>query len=82
MYPKELLKDLIRNGWRIKRQKGSDVIIEKERQIEVIPMHNKELKVRNSKWYTKKNKIKIGGFLCKDFIIIPQSLQKKKWVIQ
>ena len=49
MYPKELLKDLIRNGWRIKRQKGSHVIIEKERQIEVIPMHNKELKVRNSK---------------------------------
>ncbi len=57
MYPKELLKELLKNGWRIKRQSGSHIIIEKDGQIEVIPMHNKELKTRNITKHNKKDKI-------------------------
>lgn len=49
MYPKDLLKFLIQNGWKIKRQRGSHVVIEKNHQIEVIPMRNKDMKLRNNK---------------------------------
>lgn len=49
MYPKELLKLLLQDGWNIKRQRGSHIIIEKDDKIEVIPMHHKDLKMRNTK---------------------------------
>ena len=46
MYPKDLLKLLLRHDWRIKRQNGSHIILEKHGQTEVIPFHNKDLKIR------------------------------------
>ena len=49
MYPKELLKLLLQDGWDVKWQCGSHIIIEKNNKIEVIPMHHKDLKIRNTK---------------------------------
>lgn len=43
MSGKDMLKRFEQSGWKKIRQKGSHVVVQKERQIEVIPMH-KELK--------------------------------------
>jgi Predicted periplasmic or secreted lipoprotein len=44
MTPKEMLKIMKENGWEVKRIKGSHYIMEKDGEIEVIPMHLKDLK--------------------------------------
>jgi len=46
MKPKELIKLLLKNGWRIKRIQGSHYIVENitTHQTEVIPNHNKDMK--------------------------------------
>ena len=33
-----------RNGWEVKRIKGSHYIMKKDNEIEVVPVHNKDLK--------------------------------------
>lgn len=43
MKDKELLKLLRKNGWKIKRIQGSHHILQKGEQIEVIPVHGKEV---------------------------------------
>lgn len=40
---KELLRLLKRNGWKMKRIKGSHHILVKGNQIEVVPVHGKEV---------------------------------------
>jgi predicted RNA binding protein YcfA (HicA-like mRNA interferase family) len=44
MKPKEMIKLFEKNGWIKKRQTGSHVIMEKNGQVEPIPLHNKDLK--------------------------------------
>ena len=43
MRDKELLRLLKRNGWKVKRIQGSHHILEKGNQIEVVPVHGKEV---------------------------------------
>lgn len=43
MKDKDLLKLFLRNGWRIKRINGSHYILEKDSQIETIPIHGKDV---------------------------------------
>lgn len=43
MRDKELLRLLKRNGWKVKRIQGSHHILEKSNQIEVVPVHGKEV---------------------------------------
>lgn len=43
MKDKELLKLLRKNGWKVKRIQGSHHIMQKGEQIEVIPVHGKEV---------------------------------------
>lgn len=43
MKDKELLKLLRKNGWRVKRIQGSHHILQKGEQIEVIPVHGKDV---------------------------------------
>lgn len=43
MKDKDLLKLFLRNGWRIKRINGSHYILEKDGQIETIPIHGKDV---------------------------------------
>lgn len=43
MKDKDLLKFFLRNGWRIKRINGSHYILEKDGQIETIPIHGKDV---------------------------------------
>ncbi len=43
MKDKELLKIMQQNGWKIERINGSHHIMKKGNQIEVIPVHGKEL---------------------------------------
>ncbi|NLG53541.1 MAG: addiction module toxin, HicA family [Clostridiales bacterium] len=43
MKDKDLLKLMLQNGWRIVRIKGSHHVVKKGNQIEVIPVHNKDL---------------------------------------
>lgn len=40
---KELLKLLKHNGWKVKRIQGSHHILEKGDQIEVVPVHGREM---------------------------------------
>lgn len=40
---KDLLDLLLKNGWQLQRFKGSHHIIKKGTQIEVIPVHNKDM---------------------------------------
>ena len=44
MKDKDLLKLMLKNGWEIKRINGSHHILEKDGQIEVVPVHGKDLK--------------------------------------
>ena len=43
MKDKGLLRLLKRNGWKVKRIQGSHHILEKGDQIEVVPVHGKEV---------------------------------------
>lgn len=43
MKDKDLLKLLQRNGWQVKRIQGSHHILEKDGQIETIPVHGKDV---------------------------------------
>ena len=43
MKDKELLKLLKKNGWKVKRIQGGHHILEKNGQIEVVPIHGKEI---------------------------------------
>ena len=43
MKDKELLKLLKRNGWKVKRIQGSHHILEKDNQIEVVPIHGRDV---------------------------------------
>lgn len=43
MRDKELLRLLKRNGWKVKRIQGSHHILERDNQIEVVPVHGKEV---------------------------------------
>jgi len=43
MKDKDLLKLLIKNGWEIKRIQGSHHVLQKDEQIEVIPIHGKDV---------------------------------------
>lgn len=43
MKDKDLLKLLIKNGWEIKRIQGSHHVLQKGEQIEVVPIHGKDV---------------------------------------
>lgn len=43
MKDKDLLKTLLKNGWVIVRIKGSHHVLQKDSQIEVIPVHGKDV---------------------------------------
>ncbi len=43
MKDKDLLKLLQQNGWKVKRIHGSHHILEKEGQIETIPVHGRDV---------------------------------------
>ena len=43
MKDKELLRLMLKNGWKIERVNGSHHIMKKGNEIEVIPVHGKEL---------------------------------------
>lgn len=43
MKDKELLKIMQQNGWKIDRINGSHHIMKKDNQVEVIPVHGKDL---------------------------------------
>ena len=43
MKDKDLLKLFLKNGWEINRINGSHHILKKDGQIEVIPIHNKDV---------------------------------------
>lgn len=43
MKDKDLLKLLIKNGWEIKRIQGSHHVLQKDEQIEVVPIHGKDV---------------------------------------
>lgn len=45
MKDKELLKIMQQNGWKIDRINGSHHIMKKDNQVEVIPVHGKELSI-------------------------------------
>ncbi len=44
MTGKEMVKLMKRNAWEVKRIKGSHYIMKKDNEIEVVPVHNKDLK--------------------------------------
>lgn len=44
MYSKELVKLLKKDGWKIISQNGSHMKLKKDNKIEIVPIHNKELK--------------------------------------
>lgn len=54
MYSRELLKLMLKNGWQIVSQKGSHIKLKKENQIEIVPIHNKELKIGTLKAILKR----------------------------
>lgn len=43
MKDKDLLKLFLKNGWQLKRINGSHHVLEKKGQIEVIPVHGKDV---------------------------------------
>lgn len=43
MLDKDLLKLYLKNGWAVKRINGSHYILEKDGQIETIPIHGKDV---------------------------------------
>lgn len=43
MKDKDLLKSLLKNGWRLVRVHGSHHIVEKGGKIETIPIHGKDV---------------------------------------
>lgn len=43
MKDKELLRLMYQNGWKLKRVKGSHHVLQKGSQIEVIPVHGKDV---------------------------------------
>lgn len=45
MKPKDLIKELEKNGWELDRIRGSHHVMKKGNQTEVIPYHNKDLKI-------------------------------------
>ena len=45
MKDKDLVKLLLRNGWVLKGTTGSHRRLEKDGQIEVIPVHGKDMKI-------------------------------------
>lgn len=44
MYSKELVKMLLKDGWQIVSQNGSHLKLRKDDKVEIVPIHNKELK--------------------------------------
>lgn len=44
MKDKDLLKLLLKNGWKVERIKGSHYILKKGEQVETIPIHGKDMK--------------------------------------
>lgn len=43
MKDKDLLKLLLKNGWEVDRINGSHHVLKKNGQIEVLPIHNKDV---------------------------------------
>lgn len=54
LYSRELLKLMLKNGWQIVSQKGSHMKLKKGNQIEILPIHNKELKIGTLKAILKR----------------------------
>lgn len=54
MYSRELLKLMLKNGWQVVSQKGSHMKLKKGNQIEILPIHNKELKIGTLKAILKR----------------------------
>ena len=50
MYPRELLKLMLKNGWQI----VSQIKLKKENKTEIVPIHNKELKTGTLKAILKR----------------------------
>lgn len=44
MKDKDLLKLLLKNGWKVERIKGSHYVLKKGQQVETIPIHGKDMK--------------------------------------
>lgn len=58
MKDKELLKMMIKAGWRIERINGSHHIMRKGTEIEVIPVHGKEISTGIASKILKRLKLK------------------------
>ena len=43
MQDKDLMKHLMQNGWELKRIQGSHHVLQKGNQIEVVPIHGKDV---------------------------------------
>lgn len=54
MKDKELYKLMLKNGWELKRINGSHHIMVKGNDVEVIPIHGKEIKTGLAKAIIKK----------------------------
>lgn len=54
LYSRELLKLMLKNGWQVVSQKGSHMKLKKGNQIEILPIHNKELKIGTLKAILKR----------------------------
>lgn len=45
MRDKDLLKLLKKHGWKVKRVQGSHYILEKEGNVEVVPVHGRDVPI-------------------------------------
>lgn len=58
MKDKELLKLLLKNGWKLNRINGSHHILEKDKKTISLPIHNKDMKKGIEKSILKKAGLK------------------------
>lgn len=58
MKDKDLLKLLKRNGWKLKRTNGSHHVLEKDGNIEIIPIHGRDVPTGLLNAILKRTKLK------------------------
>lgn len=58
MRSKNLIKLLKQNGWREVSQKGSHLKMKKGNQIEIIPIHNKDIPIGTAEAILKRTRLK------------------------
>lgn len=63
MHSKELIKLLKQNGWQKVSQKGSHLKIKKGNQVEIIPVHNKDIPIGTVKAILKRTGLNLLALL-------------------